>query len=198
MRRPLKSIVRREIFAFGVLAAILPLGCREAATKQPGKDGIHVKTTTFSEGTIPRKDACREQGGEDVSPELSWDALPAGTKSIALIVRDVDAPLGTLRGYFTHWTLYDLPPGERELPEGVPQDEQLESGARQGRNDFGRIGYGGPCPPGHLPHHYVFSVYALDAKLGLPAGAKEKEVEEGMQGHILARGEITGRYAASD
>jgi Raf kinase inhibitor-like YbhB/YbcL family protein len=90
--------------------------------------------------------------------------------------------------------LYDLPAEARELPEALPKQGQLANGARQGRNSFGWIGYAGPCPPGKSAHHYVFTLYALDAKLNLPAGATRKQVEAAMLSHILARGELIALY----
>jgi hypothetical protein len=103
---------------------------------------------------------------------------------------DPDAPVGT----WVHWVLYDLPADAKELSEGVAKQEQLSNGARQGRNDFGKIGYGGPCPPPGKPHRYFFKLYALDAKLNLKAGATKAEVERAMKGHILAQGELIGKY----
>jgi Raf kinase inhibitor-like YbhB/YbcL family protein len=90
--------------------------------------------------------------------------------------------------------LYDLPPSARDLPEGVPKQEELSSGVRQGRNDFRRIGYGGPCPPAGPAHRYFFKLYALNAKLNLKAGATKADVERAMQGHVLAQAELMGRY----
>jgi Raf kinase inhibitor-like YbhB/YbcL family protein len=107
-----------------------------------------------------------------------------------LIVTDPDAPRRT----FTHWVFYELPPETRMLTEGVPGVGQLSDGALQGRNDFGEIGYGGPCPPPGSFHHYVFTLYALDVKLNLPAGEKRAQVEAAMQGHILATGRLVGLF----
>ena len=101
-----------------------------------------------------------------------------------------NAPVGT----WVHWVLYDLPADTRSLAENLPKQEQLSNAARQGRNDFRRIGYGGPCPPPGKPHRYFFKLYALDTKLSLKAGAAKAEVERAVQGHILAQGELMGRY----
>ncbi len=103
---------------------------------------------------------------------------------------DPDAPVGT----WVHWVLYDVPADAKELPEAVPKQEQLASGARQGHNDFGKTGYGGPCPPPGKPHRYFFKLYALDAKLNLKAGATKADVERAMKGHILAQAELVGKY----
>lgn len=103
---------------------------------------------------------------------------------------DPDAPVGT----WVHWVIYDLPANAHELAEGVAKQEQLPSGARQGRNDFGKTGYGGPCPPPGKAHRYFFKLYALDAKLGLKLGARKSDVERSMQAHLLAQTELMGRY----
>jgi Raf kinase inhibitor-like YbhB/YbcL family protein len=136
---------------------------------------------------IPDNFTCH---GADISPQLAWNTPPTATVSFTLLVTDPDAPGGT----FTHWVLYDLPATTRTLSEGMPSLSQMADGARQGRNDFGKIGYGGPCPPGSRPHHYVFTLYALDAKLHLPAGASRAQVETAMRGHILAHGEFIALY----
>ncbi len=144
-------------------------------------------TSTSFQDQIPARFTC---DGAGVSPQLAWSAPPAGTVSFALIVTDPDAPGRT----FIHWVLYDLPAATRELREELPPQGQLSDGSRQGRNDFGNLGYGGPCPPGHSPHHYVFTLYALDAKLNLPVGATRAQVDAAMLGHILAQGELVGLF----
>jgi Raf kinase inhibitor-like YbhB/YbcL family protein len=149
---------------------------------------FELTSTAFSAGeTIPKKFTC---DGPDVSPKLSWNDPPAKTESFALIMDDPDAPAGT----WVHWVLYDVPADAKELPEGVPKQEQLASGARQGRNDFGRIGYGGPCPPPGKPHRYFLKLYALDTKLNLKSGATKADLERAMKGHILAQADRIGRY----
>ncbi len=149
---------------------------------------LMLTTTAFQPGaTIPKKFTC---DGPDVSPALSWTDPPGGTQSFALIVDDPDAPMGT----WVHWVLYDLPATTRELAEGVPRQEELPSGARQGRNDFRKIGYGGPCPPPGPAHRYFFKLYALDSKTNLKPGATKADLEMAMKGHILAQAELTGRY----
>jgi hypothetical protein len=152
-----------------------------------GQAALTLTSSSFESGRIPARFTCN---GAETSPQLAWTAPPAGTASLALIVTDPDAP----GGRFTHWVLYDLPAGKRELPEGLAKLGQLEDGARQGRNDFDAVGYGGPCPPGKAAHHYVFTLYALDAKLNLAAGATRKQVESALQGHVLARGDLIAVY----
>ena len=169
----------------GLLLAVAPLpGCR-ASTAKGGM--MNLPSTGLQGNQIPAKFTCDGAGG---SLQLAWSAPPVGTASFALIVTDPDAPGQT----FVHWVLYDLPAGARELPEALPPQGQLADGSRQGSNDFGNIGYGGPCPPGHSPHHYVFTLYALDTKLNLPPGATRAQVEAAMKGHILAHGELVGLY----
>jgi hypothetical protein len=148
---------------------------------------MNLTSTSFQGNQIPAKFTCN---GAGISPQLSWSEPPAGTASFTLIVTDPDAPGRT----FVHWVIYDLPAETRELLEGMPGLGQLTNGSRQGHNDFGEIGYGGPCPPGNSAHHYHFALYALDAKLNLPTGAARAQVEAAMQGHILARGKLIGLY----
>src|SRR5438874_6682684 len=149
---------------------------------------IELKSPGFS-GTIPNQfSSCAGQAND--SPPLSWQTPPTHTQSLALIVTDPDAPGGT----FTHWVLYDLPAETRELAQAIGKDEQLPNGSRQGINDFGEVGYDGPCPPGHSAHRYVFDLYALDAKLNLPARAAKNKVHDAMKNHILAHEQLTGCY----
>jgi len=148
---------------------------------------IEIKSSAFEEGgMIPKKYTC---DGADVSPPLSWTSVPEGTKTIALICDDPDAPMGT----WVHWVLFNLPADVKELPESVPSEKNLDNGAMQGTNDFGNIGYGGPCPPGGT-HRYYFKFYALDTEVNLQGGATKKELLKAMEGHILAEGQLMGRY----
>lgn len=149
---------------------------------------IELTSPAFSEGgTIPRKYTC---DGDDLSPPLVWRNVPQGTESIALICDDPDAPMGT----WVHWVMYDIPPTASGLPEGVPAVETLPDGSKQGINDFKRIGYGGPCPPPGRPHRYFFRIYALDTVPGLGPGATKDALLRSMEGHILAQGQLMGRY----
>jgi len=149
---------------------------------------LRLTSPAFTNGaSIPREHTC---DGADLSPALQWEDVPAQTRSFALIVDDPDAPAGT----WVHWVIFDLPATTRQLARGVPGDGQLPSGARQGRNDFKRVGYGGPCPPRGPAHHYHFRLYALDATLGLSAGASRADVDAAMRGHVLAHAELVGVY----
>lgn len=147
-----------------------------------------IASTSFPNGgDIPKKFTC---DGADVSPEISWTGPPAGAHSFALIADDPDAPAGT----WTHWVLFDVPPATTSLPEGVSKIDELPGGERQGRNDFRKIGYNGPCPPPGKAHRYFFKLYALGSKLNLKPGATKQEVEQAMQGHILGKAEWVGKY----
>jgi Raf kinase inhibitor-like YbhB/YbcL family protein len=147
-----------------------------------------LKSAAFQNGgLIPRPHTC---DGRDVSPALSWSGVPEKATSLALIMDDPDAP-GRI---WVHWVLFDLPASARVLPEGVPARPTLDLGGTHGINDFGNLGYGGPCPPSGT-HGYVFTLYALDGKLGLKPRATKEEVVAGMPGHILSQARLVGRYS---
>ena len=130
--------------------------------------------------------------GLDVSPMLEWAAPPGGTKSLVLIVDDPDAPAGT----WVHWVLIGIPPDRRSVPEGVEKTGTPSGlvGTVNGKNDFGRLGYGGPAPPRGSAHRYFFKLYALDTTLSLPSGATKADAEKAMKGHVLVQAETMGRY----
>ena len=147
-----------------------------------------LRSSAFqANGSIPKKYTC---DADDLSVPLGWSDAPAGVKSFALIADDPDAPAGT----WVHWVLYDLPADARELAEGVGLAEKLESGAKQGKNDFGKIGYGGPCPPRGPAHRYFFKLYALDRILGLEPRATKQQLSTTMKNHILAVAQLVGTY----
>ena len=127
--------------------------------------------------------------GKDISPPLMWDEVPEGVKSFALICDDPDAPMGT----WVHWVTYNIKSGSRELPAKVLVQEKMLIGGFQGINDFGKIGYGGPCPPSGI-HRYFFKLYALDSELNLQRGVTKKQLEDAMKGHIIAVAELIGKY----
>ena len=171
-------------------AAVTCGGQREATPGETPMEakGFTLASSAFAAGeTIPKANTC---DGEDVSPPLAWSGAPAGVQSFALLCDDPDAPRGT----WVHWVLYDLDPGRSELPAALPRAATVAGGAVQGKNDFGKLGYGGPCPPRGPAHRYFFRLLALDRKLGLPAGATMREVLAAAEGHILARTELMGRY----
>lgn len=156
---------------------------------------IRLESPAFVDGgTIPIKYTC---DGQDVSPPLSWSNVPDGTRSLLLLTDDPDAPRGT----WTHWVIYHLPANLRALPEALPPEpsvkfttDGVEYTARQGRNDFRKPGYGGPCPPSGT-HRYFFHIYALDNLPALNPNASRLDILNTIKGHILAEGRLMGRYS---
>ncbi|SEM51741.1 phospholipid-binding protein, PBP family [Syntrophus gentianae] len=168
---------------------LLCLGFYGHALSAP-KGGITMKIfcSAFKEGQkIPSKYTC---DGQDVSPPLEWESVPDRTESFSLICDDPDAP----GGIWVHWVIYDIPSDMKKLEENVRPERELESGIRQGKNDWSRIGYGGPCPPGGT-HRYCFKLYALDAKLNLKPGATKDQLLQAMKGHVLAETQLMGKYS---
>lgn len=149
---------------------------------------LTISSSAFSSGgTMPKKFTC---DGPDVSPPLTWTEPPAATKSFALLVDDPDAPVGN----WSHWAMWNLPASSRGLPEAVSKEVSLPDGTEQGKNDFGKTGYNGPCPPPGKLHRYYFKLFALDTRLDLKAGSRKKELETAMKGHIVAQSEWMGTY----
>lgn len=158
------------------------------ATQQQQKSELKLTSTAFKEGeAIPRGYTC---DGANISPPLEWIGVPKTAKSIAIIADDPDAPAGT----WVHWVLYNLPADGLGLIENTPQTETLNGGGAQGKNDFNKIGYGGPCPPSGT-HRYFFNFYALDSELTLKPGATKAEVEKAMEGHIVGQAQLMGTYS---
>jgi Raf kinase inhibitor-like YbhB/YbcL family protein len=147
---------------------------------------LNLSSSSLENGQFPKEFTC---DGEDSSPALAWSPPPAKTKSLVLTVTDPDART------FTHWALYNLPANLSQLPANVPKQDQLSDGSRQGRNDFDRIGYAGPCGPHGSTHRYFFDLFALDSSLDLPAGATRAQIEDAMNTHVLARGKLMARYS---
>ena len=148
---------------------------------------MEIRSSAFKEGAfIPGKYTC---DGMDDSPPLEWSQVPDGTETFALICDDPDAPVGT----WVHWVIFNIPGDVRELTEEITPRDVLENGATHGRNDFRNLGYGGPCPP-RGTHRYYFKIYALDTKLDVGAGISKKELIRAMEGHILAEGQLMGKY----
>lgn len=188
---------RKWSFPAFVVCCLLVAGVFTACADEP-KEGraeearmvtIELKSPAFKEGEmIPVKYTCDDA---DVSPALSWSEPPEATRELVLICDDPDAPIGT----WDHWVLYGLPADTAGLPEGVPKTKEIESGGVHGKNSWGNLGYGGPCPPKGSAHRYFFRLYAIDTKLDLKPGASKKEVLNAIEGHILAKGELMGKYA---
>jgi len=175
------------VLVLGLLAACQ--GQETAPSQQSGADvDLKVQSAAFVESAnIPTRFTC---DGDDISPSLSWSEPPPGTQSLVLIAEDPDAPGGT----WDHWLLFNIPPNIRLLPEGVAADPFASGIGSHGSNSWHLLGYGGPCPPGGSTHRYYFHVYALDTNLNLEAGSTRNEIEQGMQGHILAQGSLMARY----
>ena len=149
---------------------------------------MELESPSFKEGgKIPKRYSCE---GWDFSPPLAWNGVPEQTQALALIMADPDAPGGVL----THWVLFNMPPNNRELLEGISPVPRLITGALQGKNGFGKFGYGGPCPPPGPPHRYRFTLYALDQQLKLKADATQKQALSAMEGHILTQSQLIGTY----
>jgi len=175
--------------AESVLIAAMILGCHIIGVAAQTKGGVSMELSSqaFAPGAmVPAKYTC---DGRNVSPPLMWKGLPEGTMSIALICDDPDAPAGT----WVHWVYYDLALEIQELPEDIEPMGKPAAGGTQGKNDFGNLGYGGPCPPSGT-HRYFFKLYALDTELNLPQGSSKKELLDAMKGHILGQAEMIGRY----
>jgi Raf kinase inhibitor-like YbhB/YbcL family protein len=167
----------------------LALLCLVAGSASAASSELSIQSTAFvANGPIPVAYTC---SGDDKSPALAWSGVPAATKSIALIVRDPDAPMGS----YVHWVIYNLPASATGLPAGLPAAATLENGAVQGISGRGTSGYHGPCPPPGPAHHYHFRLYALDDKLNLAAGANAAEVEQAIKGHVLASADLVGTFA---
>jgi Raf kinase inhibitor-like YbhB/YbcL family protein len=199
---------RRQLWRFEVylVAGLLVMGCKPSTsqtTDEPtqtvidNREGdaimsLEVQCAAFGPGeAIPKK---HTEDGQDVSPALSWSGVPEGTRELALICDDPDAPRPEP---WVHWVIYKIPAGTTGLPENVPTKETLDQppGAMQGKNSWNTIGYRGPAPPrGHGVHHDHFKVHALDKELDVQPGLSKNELLAAMQGHILATGEIIGTY----
>lgn len=153
---------------------------------------MRIETTAFDDGDrIPDR---YTEDGDDVSPPLTVSDLPEGTRSLAIVVDDPDAPTKT----WVHWLVWGIPADTSSIPEGVPSEGLVEElgGARQGKNDFDRIGYGGPAPPsGHGEHRYRFTAYALREHIDLDPGATREALEERLEGSTLETARLTGIYS---
>jgi len=190
MRKPNHRLIRNA--ALVAMAWFLSImgSYREDASPAVGSDSTSLTLTTKAfqaNGPIPQPYSCE---GPDISPELDWSNAPAKTRSFALILEDPDAPGGT----WVHWVVYDLPAGAHHLQAGIPRRDDIEGGGRQGDNDFGRVGYNGPCPPPGPPHRYFFRLYSLDTVLNLRGRVQKIAAEQGMKGHVLAQTELMGTY----
>ena len=165
-----------------ILAGASAIFLAAIASFAAGGAKMKITSSAFQEGgNIPSKFSC---DGADTSPPLQITDVPSGAKSLVLIVDDPDAP----SGLFTHWTAWNISPQTSTIAEGSPPK------GVQGTSDFGKSGYGGPCPPSGT-HRYYFKIFALDRELDLPSGAKRRQLDAAMKGHVIAQGELMGRYS---
>lgn len=181
-----------------LVAAVLLAGCATSTQEQPDAenrtegDAMTLKSTAFDDGgRIPVEHTC---DGEDVSPPLEIGGVPGGAETLALIVDDPDAPR---EEPWVHWLIWNLPADASRIPQGYPPsgDGQAFDPGREGTNDFGNVEYGGPCPPpSHDAHTYRFILHAVDTTLDVPEGAERDQLEQALQGHVLAKDTLTGRY----
>ncbi len=190
-------------FVIILIFIILGLGsfyqCRSSQPSYSSNDSLNTQKGDISmkayspdfktEGFIPINYTCQS---EDISPEIIIENIPENTKSIALICDDPDAPVGT----WVHWVIINIKVDSSKviIPRNIPKTQEVLNGAKQGINDFKRIGYGGPCPPPGSPHRYFFKIYALDTFLNLDGEFTKADVERAMQGHIIAQYKFYGLY----
>ena len=189
MRKPSLLLVSCAAAVFllrGVASADAP-----NAGPAAGPASLQISSDAFADGKIIPKDHTCD--GADRSPPLHWDGAPERAKAFALVVDDPDAPSGV----FTHWLLYNVPAAAKALDVGVATSGTLGDGSRQGTNDFGRVGWSGPCPPPGSAHRYTFKLYALSAPLELEPGAKRDAVLKAIKEKKLAEAQVTGKYERS-
>ena len=187
----MKAVAIAALMMFAVACAKQPSATTSnppgTQATQSATPGIKLVSRAFTEGqTIPRQYTC---DGINVSPPLEWTGLPKSAKTIAIIADDPDAPAGT----WVHWVIFNLPADTLGMVENVPLTEDVAGGGLQGKNDFQKIGYGGPCPPSGT-HRYFFKIYALDVELPLKAGATKSEVEKAAEGHLVGQAQLMGTY----
>ncbi len=170
--------MKRIVFVFSIIAFV-SFGYSLQLTSNAFKNG----------GKIPVVYTC---DGKDISPELKISNIPSNTKSLVLIMDDPDAPMGT----WVHWVIYNIPSNTTILKENIEKKPILENGIVQGKNSWGKIGYGGPCPPKITgSHRYFFKLFAIDTKLKLKPGATKKEVLKAINGHVIAKTTLMGIYS---
>ena len=184
------NLLTKLTLALGLVLLLAACSGNDAGSEPPepvGGETIELTSAAFDQGsTIPRQYTC---DGADLSPPLNWSGVPAGAKSLALVVDDPDAG-----GTWVHWVVYDIPVGASELSEGASSDIGDQLGATNGTNDFRRTGYGGPCPPDGPAHRYFFKLFALDTVLELGPGATKSELLRAMEGNVTAQGTLMGTY----
>lgn len=177
----------KKIIILIIILILISFGCGKKIQKEYEK--IILKSAVLKDGELIPKDYTCD--GEDISPELYWENVPEKTESFCIIMEDPDAP----GGVFTHWIVFNILSNYRSLPQDFPKIPEFENGIKQGKNDFNKIGYNGPCPPKGSTHHYKFIIYALDKKLNLDSGVIIKEIMKEIENHILGKGELICIYS---
>lgn len=187
--RVMQPVLRMVVMVL-IPGIMLSSACISDTSRPSDKSGgtINLSSDAFRNGgELPPVYTCK---GQDISPRLTWEGVPAGTKSVTLVMDDPDAPGGT----FSHWILYNLPPETRVLPAAIPANQSLPDGSRQGINDFRRTGYSGPCPPPGKSHRYYFRLFALDIILPQTGSLTRETLLKSIEGHVIAKGEIMGFF----
>ena len=183
MHRPDGRFIAATIVLF-----LIALGCNRAGYEIVAPDSIQLSSADITDGVLSKVVTCYGRGS---SPQLSWSTPPSHTRSLALVVTDLDAPFGYR---FVHWLIYNIPLGTLGLPGDLTPKRELSNGIAQGLNDKGEPGYTPPCPHSHSTHRYQFILYALDIKMDQPLASK-KDLFNAMRPHVLAEGKLTARYA---
>ena len=187
MQTPKRNTSFNLLFLSALTLLVMAGGCNRTGDEPAGPLTIRLTSASIVDGVLNKAITCDGQG---LSPQLFWSAPPPQSKSLALVVTDRDSPLGY---NFVHWVIYNLAASARELPVGVSAQKTLPDGAKQGKNDKDKAEYSPPCPPGKVAHHYDLILYAVDVPVDLPFASK-KQLLGAISGHILARGELVGRY----
>lgn len=186
-RTRLELILAASALILACLSIFVPSGGRSAAAQSSASSPMQIQSSGFQNGSaIPRQFTC---DGAGELPVLHWSNAPAAAKSFALVMHDPDAPID-----FTHWIAWNIPAGVHSLAEAASGRSAMPQGSIEGINSFGRIGYGGPCPPPGRPHRYIFQFYALDVRLNLAPGGTRDQLEAAMRRHVLAEAQIVGIY----
>jgi len=178
-------------FNFFFFCIVVILLANTVIVQQTKAEDLNMKIISkdiVNQKTLDKEFTCE---GSDLSPEISWEGIPANAQTLALIVDDPDAPMST----WVHWIVYNIPVDMKGFERGIAKSKLDSKGIVQGITSFGNKQYGGPCPPkGHGPHRYFFKLYALDVKLDIGNRADKGDLEDAMEGHILAKAELIGNY----
>jgi len=180
---------KTAVFGFFLVSVGVLMGAADPNNALGGKKmALELVSSAFTDGEMIPQTYTGD--GQDISPPLNWTSPSENTKSFCLVADDPDAPRGT----WVHWVIYNIPPSVNGLPEGVEPNEVIFDGIRQGVNDFGNIGYGGPAPPAGKAHRYFFKLYALDSVIDLKPGATKADLMRAIQGRVIEEAILMGKY----